>query len=296
MMMNRVMCLLAVVLCCACGSTLTIGVAADSYDEWKDFLKTTSYEDKCKGKDNGSFNEISCENWNKNKNIDHINYSLPNSTNPEMADVPESHQPVKELREEHDETSAEEGSLHQSTSQTTSTGTVSRHQATESGPAVTHPIESASGEAQPGRNAERAPLASSTSAQPPSSPTVPEESSTISSSSPKENTGSSTSGTDAADNSAHGDGNLTTQSPANVDVTTASDAEETNPTTPPIIENTTTEAPTTTTSSPVPNAEISSIASAVQSKANVDSSISPVWMRTAAPLLIVAVLFSATVY
>ncbi|ORC83637.1 uncharacterized protein TM35_000621110 [Trypanosoma theileri] len=61
--------------------------------------------------------------------------------------------------------------------------------------------------------------------------------------------------------------------------------------------NTTTEAPTTTPS-PVaaPNPEISTIASALQNKANVDSSVSPVWMCTAAPLLIVAVLFSATVY
>ncbi|ORC83511.1 uncharacterized protein TM35_000671170 [Trypanosoma theileri] len=62
--------------------------------------------------------------------------------------------------------------------------------------------------------------------------------------------------------------------------------------------NTTTDAPTTTPSSvPVPNAEISSIDPIVQkNKANADSSFSPVWMRTAAPILIVAVLFSATVY
>ncbi|ORC83806.1 uncharacterized protein TM35_000561040 [Trypanosoma theileri] len=57
----------------------------------------------------------------------------------------------------------------------------------------------------------------------------------------------------------------------------------------------TTEEPTTTPSL-VPNAEISSIAPIVQkNKGNVDSSVNPVWMGTAAPLLIVAVLFSATV-
>ncbi|ORC90641.1 uncharacterized protein TM35_000084390, partial [Trypanosoma theileri] len=58
------------------------------------------------------------------------------------------------------------------------------------------------------------------------------------------------------------------------------------------------EAPTTTlTPSPVPNADINNIASTVQNnKANVDSTASPVWMRTAAPLLIVAVLFSVTMY
>ncbi|ORC81946.1 uncharacterized protein TM35_001021110, partial [Trypanosoma theileri] len=64
------------------------------------------------------------------------------------------------------------------------------------------------------------------------------------------------------------------------------ETEETNSIIPPTTENTTTEAPTTTPS-PVPssNAEISSnIASTVQKNANVDSSVSPVWMRTAAPL------------
>ncbi|ORC80671.1 uncharacterized protein TM35_001501010 [Trypanosoma theileri] len=71
----------------------------------------------------------------------------------------------------------------------------------------------------------------------------------------------------------------------------------TNTTTPPSNENTTTEAPTTTPSPvPAPNTEISSIAPIVQQKTNVDSSVSPVWMRTAAPLLIVAVLFSVTMY
>ncbi|ORC83392.1 uncharacterized protein TM35_000731160 [Trypanosoma theileri] len=61
--------------------------------------------------------------------------------------------------------------------------------------------------------------------------------------------------------------------------------------------NSVTEAATPSTSPP-PNPEITYIASAVQkTKANVDSSsVCPVWMRTAAPLLIVAVLFSVTVY
>ncbi|ORC84007.1 uncharacterized protein TM35_000511080 [Trypanosoma theileri] len=67
--------------------------------------------------------------------------------------------------------------------------------------------------------------------------------------------------------------------------------------TPASTENTTTEAPSTAPSpAPVSNAEISNIASNMQNKANVDSSVSPVWMRTAAPLLIVAMLFSVTVY
>ncbi|ORC84388.1 uncharacterized protein TM35_000451260 [Trypanosoma theileri] len=79
--------------------------------------------------------------------------------------------------------------------------------------------------------------------------------------------------------------------------TSGADSHEINPTTPPSPENTTTEAPTTTPSL-VPKPEISNtIASAVKNnKGNVDSSLSPVWMHTAAPLLIVVVLFSATLY
>ncbi|ORC81931.1 uncharacterized protein TM35_001031060, partial [Trypanosoma theileri] len=96
--------------------------------------------------------------------------------------------------------------------------------------------------------------------------------------------------TDSAD-STSANSNLTQQSPAE------SESQENTSTTSPSIENTTTEAPTTTPS-PVPNAETSSnIVSTVQNKANADSSsINPVWLRTAAPLLIVAVLFSVTLY
>ncbi|ORC90041.1 uncharacterized protein TM35_000103090 [Trypanosoma theileri] len=79
--------------------------------------------------------------------------------------------------------------------------------------------------------------------------------------------------------------------------TSGEDSQETNSTTLPSAENTTTEAPTTTPS-PLPNADINTntITSTVQKKANVDSSINSVWMRTTAPLLIVAVLFSVNVY
>ncbi|ORC81596.1 uncharacterized protein TM35_001111020 [Trypanosoma theileri] len=112
---------------------------------------------------------------------------------------------------------------------------------------------------------------------------------------PQQNQGSSN---NTGDQSAPSDPNSNQQvSPANT--TAAPDSQEINSTTPPSTENTTSEAPTTTPSPvPVPNEEISTIiASTVQTnKANVDSSVSPVWMRTAAPLLIVAVLFSVTVY
>ncbi|ORC81507.1 uncharacterized protein TM35_001141020 [Trypanosoma theileri] len=88
----------------------------------------------------------------------------------------------------------------------------------------------------------------------------------------------------------------TSASGADMAVSEKTETEETNTTTSPISVNTTTETPTTTPS-PLPESKISSnIASTMQMKANADSSVSPVWMRTAAPLLIVAVLFSATVY
>ncbi|ORC83777.1 uncharacterized protein TM35_000571050 [Trypanosoma theileri] len=112
---------------------------------------------------------------------------------------------------------------------------------------------------------------------------------------PQENQGSSN---NTEDQSAPSDSNPT-QQPSPASTTAITGSKETNTTTPPSTENTTPEAPTTTPSPvAVPDTVISSntIASAVQNKANADRSVSPVWMRTAAPLLIVAVLFSVTVY
>ncbi|ORC88674.1 uncharacterized protein TM35_000151050 [Trypanosoma theileri] len=93
-------------------------------------------------------------------------------------------------------------------------------------------------------------------------------------------------------------GDSTTQQPSSEGTTTVQDSEETNTATP-STDNTLSEAPSTTPSpAPVTNPQISSnIASTVQkNKANVDSSVNPVWMRTTASLLIVTVLVSATVY
>ncbi|ORC81923.1 uncharacterized protein TM35_001041070 [Trypanosoma theileri] len=89
-----------------------------------------------------------------------------------------------------------------------------------------------------------------------------------------------------------------TKQPSPANRTATPDSQENNSTTSPISENTVTEAPPTTPSpAPLPNADTNNIVSTVQNnKANVDSSVSPVWMRTAAPLLIVAVLFSVTLY
>ncbi|ORC83574.1 uncharacterized protein TM35_000641060, partial [Trypanosoma theileri] len=90
---------------------------------------------------------------------------------------------------------------------------------------------------------------------------------------------------------------ITTPSPATVSVT-AAESQETNTTTPSSPEITVTGAPTTTTPSPVPvtDTQISKIASTEKNNTNVDSIVNPVWMCTAAPLLIVAMLFSATLY
>ncbi|ORC83362.1 uncharacterized protein TM35_000741090 [Trypanosoma theileri] len=87
-----------------------------------------------------------------------------------------------------------------------------------------------------------------------------------------------------------------TENTAATNTTATTGSEETNSTTLSSTENTTTEAPTTTPSpSPVPNAEISTIASTQQkNKGNADSSrISSVWVRV--PLLIVVTLANVLV-
>ncbi|ORC82032.1 uncharacterized protein TM35_001001040 [Trypanosoma theileri] len=109
--------------------------------------------------------------------------------------------------------------------------------------------------------------------------------------------GNDESSNNPTDNSTPVNPNAAQQSPTEAGVTTNTTLQETNSTTLPSPENTVSEATTTTSIPSVPNAEINTnVGSTVQKKANVDSSVSPVWMRTAAPLLIVAVMFSATLY
>ncbi|ORC83599.1 uncharacterized protein TM35_000641310, partial [Trypanosoma theileri] len=104
-----------------------------------------------------------------------------------------------------------------------------------------------------------------------------------------------TTGTEGSHENANADSTATTTN-------TTTEAPTTTPSPVPApnaeISSTPTEAPTTNSTIPslVPNAGISSIASTVQNKANADSGVNPVWMRTAAPLLIVAVLVSVTMY
>ncbi|ORC83699.1 uncharacterized protein TM35_000601300, partial [Trypanosoma theileri] len=106
-----------------------------------------------------------------------------------------------------------------------------------------------------------------------------------------------------AQSSGHSDVNSVTQPTAAAGITqnnNSANADTNNANTPNNEELTTTTTTTTTTTRlpPVPDSQISNtIASTVlRNKANVDSSLCPVWIRTAAPLLVVIVLVSVTVY
>ncbi|ORC90635.1 uncharacterized protein TM35_000084330 [Trypanosoma theileri] len=275
MMMRRVMCVLAVVLCCACGYTMTAAAAdgqpkvvitsdmvKEAHDiSWDQFPAVTSKEKeedakyrKCRDDPNHEVQGINCSFW---KEFRKVVPSQANSINPQ---VPQTQQ--------HQGSLSREGEEH---AQDVPAGR-------ETPASGASPENGAGAVPQSGVDAESAPEKSSTSSKPPSSPTAPAEGSTTSTASANENTGNP-------------------QSPATVGATLTSDSQETTSTTPPNTENTLSEAPTTTPfPEPVTDTQISSIAPTVQMKANVDSSISPVWMRTAVPLLMVAVLFSVTLY
>ncbi|ORC84374.1 uncharacterized protein TM35_000451120 [Trypanosoma theileri] len=265
MMMRRVMCVLAAVLCCACGYTMTIGVAAidgssnkDLHEaadiSWDQFpavtpairKKNANYKE-CRDAPNHTVEGINCAEWDEFKPKPPIQ---PNPTDT-LA------HPTAELGRE---------------STRVEPGRVSKPPAADS-PRETSDREGSSTDVvssvNPPQEAGNAESTTGTGAKPTQSP--PHESAAA----PQSNNEESNAG-----NSGSG-----------------ADSKETNTTTPQSPESNVTDAPTTTPS-PAPNAEISSnIVSTVQkNKPIVDSSVSPVWMRTAAPLLIVVVLFSATVY
>ncbi|ORC92409.1 uncharacterized protein TM35_000031620 [Trypanosoma theileri] len=264
MMMGRVMCVLAVVLCCTCGYTMTVGVAANEGKlnklheaadiSWHQFPaitpaireKQANYT-KCKKAPNHTVEGINCAEWDEFKPKPPIQ---PNPTDTlahptadlgrESTRVEPGHGSQPPAADSPRETSEREGST---------TDVVS---------SVNPPQEAGNAESTTG-----------TGAKPTQSP--PQDSAAAPQSNNEEsNTGNSTSG---------------------------ADSQETNTTTPQSPESNVTDAPTTTPS-PAPNAEINSnIVSTVQkNKPIVDSSVSPVWIRTAASLMIVAVLFSVTVY
>ncbi|ORC83863.1 uncharacterized protein TM35_000551320 [Trypanosoma theileri] len=284
MMMSRVMCLLAVVLCCACGYTMTAAAA-----DWSDFLGTAACNSTL-SKSKETAGGVSCANWTSHGFVKGVSErsSESNSKSQVKGDAQE-----KKLEEQKDpqelqevasslDVGKHEGKLGNQSKGAEVDARVS--QSSVSDPAPTSSGIPAGSGAQDGGH---------THVEEVREP-EPTESSKISHN-VEVPQGDQRAPSNTSDNTTHADLNLTQQSPAST--TASTESEDTNSTNPPNPENTTTEAPTTTPSPvTVPNAEINTIASAVKNKANVDSSISPVWMRTAAPLLIVAVLFSATVY
>ncbi|ORC83572.1 uncharacterized protein TM35_000641040 [Trypanosoma theileri] len=272
MMMGRVMCVLAVVLCCACGAILSVGVAATSHDEWNDFLGTAIYDYKCfKEKDKNASKDMTCEAWKKHKKeIGEPDPYAPASSTPQPLQNTVDHPVLTEAVQRQEitgETSSQGAELGQGSKGTK--GDTPEHSASASGDEG----QKQETDATDGATTSRGQTSDSNAA---------------------EQVNQETSSTTA--NSTLGNSKPYQQSsPPVVDVTAESDSQGTTSTTPQSSVSDVSEAPTTTPS-PVPNADINTIASTVQKKANVDSSVTPVWMRTAAPLLIVVVLFSVTVY
>ncbi|ORC83972.1 uncharacterized protein TM35_000521160 [Trypanosoma theileri] len=303
MMMRRVMCVLAVVLCCPCGYTIT--AAASTAGQ----LKAVMALDGIPGGD-GAFEEYDPDIFRNThrggSGSSSESRSLPatgiHPSNSQEQDI-HSRPGVSEQRDERQEVPVPAplpGPLEapvKGPAQPPSEGphvdqNVVKHG--EKQPQITSSPVQADGtqhvSAAVSSSVISAPQAERSTSTNGGGDSAEEHTETQQSNPPKEgNPGSSN---NTGDNSVPGDNN-TTQQPSS-EGTTAADSQETNTTTPPSTENTTTEAPTTTPS-PVPNAEISSITSTMKNnKANVDSSISPVWARV--PLMIVVVLFSATVY
>ncbi|ORC84072.1 uncharacterized protein TM35_000501260 [Trypanosoma theileri] len=304
MMLRRVMCVLAVVLCCACGYTMaaaatattagqpkTVMASGGSVQEWSDFLGTAACNSTL-SKSEKTAGGVSCANWTSHGFVKGVSErsSGSNSNSQVKGDAQE-----KKLEEQKDpqELQNAASSLHVG-KQEGKLGNQSQgaevdargSQSTVSDPAPTFSGIPAVSGAQDGGHThveeEREP--------------EPTESSKISHN-VEVPQGDQVKPSNTADNTTAGNSNPNQPSPEAAGATAASDSQETISTTPSSPENNVSDAPTTTPSTvPVPNPEIITIASALQNKANVDSSISPVWMRTAAPLLIVVVLFSATVY
>ncbi|ORC90032.1 uncharacterized protein TM35_000103000 [Trypanosoma theileri] len=284
MMMRRVMCVLAVVLCCPCGYTMTAAAATTTAGQPKAVMANSVYSisdtaqilfvnfdhDKASYRKDCANNSAALINGKK---CSEVLKSLEAKPSPPPGNnvQPGSHNnPGQQTREDGGDTTIE--------------GQGDRNLGTQEGASkdASSPPESA-------RN-NRETVTDATTAQ-----SQNQESSTAS----QVNQGTPSNTSD--NNTTPGNSNSNQQpSSAGASATAASESQENNSTTPSSHENTTTEAPTTTPSPapvPVTDSQISNIASTVhKNKANVDSSVSPVWMRTAAPLLIVAVLFSVTVY
>ncbi|ORC92404.1 uncharacterized protein TM35_000031570 [Trypanosoma theileri] len=295
MMMSRVMCVLVVVLCCTCGYTMT-AAAGDILLE--DFLsKTSSDYKKCKDAPNHTVEGINCAEFEFAPKAEKTPL-----TPPPKKDEAEAHPTIggsggdteSQVAEGVDRQGQQEGS---NPTRTENDAGEREPEPTESSKRPGN-VEVPEGDQGASSSTDDNSTAGNSNANQ-QSPAAVDVTAAPDSEETTSTTPSSTENTVSEESTAtpSRDSNLTQQSTATVTVTTVPNSPETNTTIPPSTENTTTEAPTTTPSpSLVPNAEINTITSALQNKANADSSVSPVWMRTAAPLLIVAVLFSATVY
>ncbi|ORC80838.1 uncharacterized protein TM35_001401010 [Trypanosoma theileri] len=266
--MCRVMCVLAVVLCCACGYTMadpatTVNAGqpkAVMASEFEDFLVYTSKKyGKCMKDSSDTYGGKTC------KELGFINKtasSSPQEKRPEGRDTPVAAAVEVASRPQGDRTMEGEVSVN---------------------------------EPQGGASEVAGSSTEAAQQKPDTSATTPQRQSPGSNGAGDGDQGASDK---TGDNSTPATSNRTQHSSAQASASAAPDSQETNAITPPSTENTVNEESTTTIPSPVTDPQSSTIAPTVQNKANVvdSSSMSSFWMRTAAPLLIVAVLVSVTVY
>ncbi|ORC83929.1 uncharacterized protein TM35_000531130 [Trypanosoma theileri] len=286
-MMRRVMCVLAVVLCCACGYTMA-ATAADSsvvslapiFMDWGNPDTSFASPPESTGKPTGTRGNTNDVTHSHGSGV--VNEGVPNGrTEESVEELPPGGGPVTQVPGKDGELSKPQVSSDHS-------------RGSEAGD-VEHGASAVEGKGS-------SPLQSGVSRLPSTGTagTHKEEEEVKQTQSQNNGTDPATHDTEEApsntsDNTTPADSNPNQPSPEAAGATAASDSQETTSTTQPSPESNVTEAPTTTPSS-VPNSDINTIASTVKNKGNVDSSVSPVWMRTAAPLLIVAVFFSFTVY
>ncbi|ORC90645.1 uncharacterized protein TM35_000084430 [Trypanosoma theileri] len=321
MMMGRVMCVLAVVLCCACGYTMAAAITGTGQPKsqfrdlggWAGVPYATRTEKKqilrkmCKKNSEAVFDKLTCNDVKREDEIfvfnDYEHVKPPkkvdmstgwywNAEHKAEREKRDKEQKFREVCKRNPETVTNEVNCTEFLKPKTAEADVRQvnHEEAPSSAAQ----NSAGGSSSHSDNTRT----SKTEVSAPSV-TTPTVTSTqvhtqVSTVATHTNQGASSSTTA---NSTPGNSNTTQQSAAAVDAPATPESRETTSSTPPSSESTISEAPTTTPSPvSVPDTQINNISPTMQNKANVDSSVSPVWMRTAAPLLIVSVLFSFTVY
>ncbi|ORC83144.1 uncharacterized protein TM35_000771060, partial [Trypanosoma theileri] len=280
--------------------------------EWSDLFITASRDHQCRVKNDTKIHNLNCSAYKKARIIDGVSDPTPDLTPAQAAEKkPGAPQPLgEEVRLVEEAVRAQDRSLTEVPSLTTSTVTHSDPVIIKNNPLIASPIAASDepGNGETGTGATPTPRQTHGSTTAPqsdneapnkgnSAPAVPDSRGTSSTTPPRTENQITEQNTPTESNSSPGSSNPT-QQPSPAGTTSKSGSEETTSTTPPLPKNTVSEAPSITPSPvSISDSEFSSSsAPTVHNKANVDSSISPVWMRTAAPLLIVAVLVSVTVY